>query len=304
MKKQNIIHRTIDYFGIVYYGFLALYSLYELFFGEEYISIIVVGPLISAMLTIGTLYIILSPLYLFVPFREDTENPFEHAAGNFLLGAITVGVAALFISNFVTPEEHIAFIEPIFVIFIFITIAEILIRVFSKNLSNTGEKESLREKIEQAASGYPLGMIVIGFLILGFIGMILFYFPTLVINIPLRIFVGIGYFFAFFLLLDEVNKALGKEFRKDQSSIAFMHPDPPKQVASQEHPIRLWSSCLTLPLSFLFALATYLLLFVLEFPLTPTQYFIIVSFCTYVYLTWVRIKETRQHDHQKDEGFI
>jgi hypothetical protein len=175
--NRYLIRRATDDFSVAYYGLLAGYALYEMIFGGEYISIIVVAPLFYTFLTMAGLLLIFPIFDLFqVLFGGKRFNRYGeiHELNDFgqymrssltsiIMALIFIGIAIGLVLINVDSAERTTVFEPVaWLIFLF-TFIDILLRTFIFNRQEDQyHSEDWKKKLFRA---YPIGKAA--FIILG-----------------------------------------------------------------------------------------------------------------------------------------
>ena len=144
MKKQNLIHCTIDYFSIAYYGFLALYSLYEFLFGREYISMLVAGPIIYAFLIYGTLHLLLIPFYVVGKLLTKEKRIWEQIKTGLACGFWSFVLVLVMADSYLNPAELNSLFEPGSLALMLIVVIEIMLRILFSQHPKTIKNEYCR----------------------------------------------------------------------------------------------------------------------------------------------------------------
>ncbi len=299
MDRKNLIQRATDYFGVAYYGFLALYSLYELFFGGNYVSSIVIAPLFYVLTTLGLLYFMLSPFYLIAAVQNEYKKSLLEDARTFFLGGIVLIAAAVALTNgYLLPEDrHILFDKSSW-IFALIAIVDIIHRQKLFGTLKSQEDRSLEERLEKAVFTYKEGIITAVILLGGYSLLSIAYSnPGKTDTLGFITFTS-GFGLLLIIILQAINIKLGKKFKKTTSN----SPHAPiaqgqRRAARKYHPLiwPIWSGTL---FSLIIALLTYHSLVHLSSHTSLEHVFIAIFALNYAMLAFVRLWDTRRQSKE------
>jgi hypothetical protein len=239
MKFQSLIYRSADFFGIAYYGFLALYSLYELFIGGSYPALLVVSPLIYALGILGILRIILSALYAISALRKWRKELLREAAWHFAIGHISFGITIVLVLYYVSPDDWESLIEPSAWFFISFAVADVLLRIMFYQPAEDTAKDAWIARLRQASSSYPIGSIALAILMIGAYILISLFSFRLDLGAANTIFGILLVYSIFTFIYDNLNRMLGEfvitrlpDSASDPSRFQTPRPEPEGGVLS------------------------------------------------------------------------
>jgi hypothetical protein len=286
--NRNLIHRATDYFGIAYYGFLALYSLYELLFGGEYLSTIVVSPLLYTLLTLGLVWLSLIPFYLFVGLRRNDSDLFiGRVLIHLSVGGVLIAGAIIMANEYMTSEEASLFVFARETwLFSAIAVVDILLRPWFFKTSDD-EGEDLVKRLEGITSSFSSGNIAAVILIFGI--MYIKGAPQICGNVCM---LTLMYILPFTIILESLNIQLAKRYPSAAKAGSLNFPI--KQIyrhRASEYPHVLWPSWASILFSLPISLSAYLLLFLLTLLFPFKRLFIIVFAINYGLLAVIRLRD-------------
>jgi hypothetical protein len=301
MDRKNLIHRATDYFGVAYYGFLAMYALYEMFFGQENISLIVIAPLSYTLFVMGGIELLLAPLSVIVGLiKIDIDLLINRSISNFFMGIFIIAGALLLFSVYAAPEDAVNLvIVPESWVFALIAIVEILLRRLVFQTTVDPKKKGLNHRVRQASCSYMPGIISIFVLVAGFYYLHLFDGLLRSTNITSKVvLIFILFFIPGFFLLEIINFWLADTFPRGSSTSVLKTSTQNKENKDVK---RFWpwylSIFFSLPLS---VLGSFLLTHLAQW-LPDKQLFILVIAFNYALLAlsrWGEINDLEKQDRE------
>jgi hypothetical protein len=303
MTKQNIIHRSIDYFGIAYYGFLALYSLFELFFAGGNISMLVLGPIIYAFSIYGTLHLVLIPFYALGKFFSKEKGIWEQIKTNFAVAIWSLFLVIWIADMYLDPTELDSLFETSSLAIMLIAIIDILVRLLLFQPAENGRKINLLDRLKRVDEVYPIGSITVAGFFVGFYVMAFLYLPTDRHDPTGVIFSGGIILLLYLLLIEWINRKVGKGHQGNDHPMVNHVVDGKKgHLLFHKKINRRWSFWITLLGAIVLTFITYNLLSFTMSQIPHRRFFILIFVETYALLAWIRWMETRGYKYGSWEG--
>jgi hypothetical protein len=305
--RNPIIDRsqtTINFSLILYYIFLAGYTFYFLILRSEFLPAIIVAPIFYILLTLGAWSLILAGIALIVSVIYRSRELLGESKDRFLLGVLPIGIALGLLIVYVSPAERWQLLSLKALIFIPITIIDILIRLSNRKFLSPKDKQHWLKEIKRAAEAYPIGPLAILVLFFGFYVVALFSAPSYGPDWKIFIQTCLIYWVGFTFLYIWLYKAV---FQKSpiRSPLAEKHITPEDLErtttrANQQDPISSVVVVAILTLAMVSALALYLILNRLLMKLPNEKHFFIPLFAFfYLLLAWTQwedLKKLRRQD--------
>jgi hypothetical protein len=294
MQRENIIHRATDYFGILYYAFLALYSLYELFFGGEYVSILVIGPLFYAFAIYGILNLILIPIYAIGKLITKEKGVWGEIKGSFAMALWSLLCAVWIADEYLIPEARYPLVDLNSWALMLIVVVEILLRTLFFQRSQKDEKPNIAERLNQVSKAYPMGAITSIGILLGLIVVGLLYLPTDSQNMKSILLFSILILLPYLVLFEWINRRGGKAHHREYpSEEASTIEGKQRQQLLQTRTARLWPLWISLLEAILATFITYNLLNITMPQIPDKRLFILIFAGIYALLAWIRWTEIK-----------
>lgn len=297
------MHRATDYFGIAYYGFLALYSLYELFFGGEDISSLVVAPIFYAFAIYGALHVFLIPFYAIGKLLTKEKGIWEQIKG--CIAAIFWSLICLtWIADiYLHPAELDSLLETSSLALMLITIIEILLRILFFQDTEKDGKMNIVGRLKRVDDAYPMGSITFAGFFMGLFVLSILYLPTARQNIGFIILSGSIIFALYLLLFEWINRKAGKRHQEHDHPMENLVVDGKKgQMLYQTQTGRLWSPWISVLAAIVSAFLTYNLLSFTMSQVPGRRLFILVFIQIYALLAWIRWIEIKGHKYGSSEA--
>lgn len=303
VDQKNIIQRATDYFGVAYYGFLALYSLYELFFGGEFVSILVVGPIIYTFVIYGMLHLLLVPFYALGKLLTKEKGIWEQMNTSLAMGFWFFVLVLCIGDIYLNPTELNSLFEPSSLTLMLIVVIEIMLRLLFSQRSENNRRMNIVERIKRLDEIYPIGPITfvgffMGLLILGFL-----YMPTDRQDGKSILFFCTIMFVFFWLLFEWVNRKLGVwHLRKEDPERALAIENKKEWLLFQKPIVHLCSPWISLLAAVVYAFLTYYFLSFTMSQIPFDRLFILVFAGIYALLAWIRWMEARGYKYGSPEA--
>ncbi|VVB57948.1 Uncharacterised protein [Candidatus Anstonella stagnisolia] len=138
VEKEKKVEKKPDYIGAAYFGVAAIYCVYVILSGEEYLPVPVVAPAFYMLLTvmcIGAIaYVCRLAASVFSSFKDSKKmkEEFEgvgQAVGDFLVMLIVAGI----LFKAVEPEKIGGFFDPYSLLLVAFSLLALAVRAFQKS---------------------------------------------------------------------------------------------------------------------------------------------------------------------------
>jgi hypothetical protein len=291
---RNLIQRITVISGIVYYGFLALHSLYEFFVGGNHISILVISPLFYAISIFGALHLLLTPFYAFQKLFAGKRVTWDRSLHSLSVGFFGILGAIGMATAYLEPGDLGSLLDTGSWILILITASEILLRTLIFPRLERGKRIGFLEGLKQAEAAYPIGTMSFAGLFMGTVILAILYVPSSRPDSE-RILVFGSYFFTIFLFLfQRLSHGFGKALRRDhhfqeRSAGELARVETPHQTRTA----LLWSPWISILSAIVSTVLIYYLLQSATLRVPIKQLFILIFAALYAFLAWIRFSDLR-----------
>jgi hypothetical protein len=297
--RQSFLHHATDYFGVAYYGFLAVYAVYDFFVVREHASLLVIGPILYALTIYGILHWLLIPLAAIAGLFAREGGAWDQIKTSFSFGVWSF-VLALWIAEVIfEPKEIYSLTQPGSVVLVIIVAIEILLRILLHQYDENNKKLTLLERLKRVDDAYPMGSItILGF----FLGLIFFGFLYLPVNrhdFESVLLSGAFIFTVSISLVEWINRRLGKRIRTDEESDQTLSVERKKgQLLFQSEKPRCWSFWITLLAAILSTFIIYNILSFVMSSVVGKRLFTLIFAGIYALLAWIRWHEAHTSSQQ------
>lgn len=295
--NRDLIYRITDYFGIAYYGFLALYALYEFIFSAAYVSIVVIAPLFYALVFLAGSSVLIFFLNVYEATLDSRRRKalLKEAWGHIWVAILSILAAVGPVVAFSLREKPMNLFGGYSLVFFFFTIVEILSRSSFTNTLKKDKEIRFSKRLDRLFSAYPTGAIALLGIFFGFWLIIIISTPPENLFTEVTLTAIVFYFLTFFFYVDWLNKKALRWWKKQRpyqrSSLSSK-----LEFWSKRHPSRprLWPFWTSFLLTAIFTLLAYYYLGQLFSQITSRRLFILLFAGIYAIIAWHRWKEVKQ----------